>query len=314
MLSLYRQEPCGSSAVSFCQSSPESPHPSLETMKVQHKDRLNVRALGDRQECYITAMDITHDGRILLADSGNISIKLFNSDGQHLSSLVLSKMFSDISAMSNEEAVISFLTETPLLCLDIKGRIKLEKDIEGTSKAMYISCCQNRIAATYWEEPYSVKLIDINGHIYWSRSLTDEGHTLFKMPLFTTLYEDNGVFKVTIYDGMDLKLVILNGTNGNILELIKLDLRGEAGVINGPGGSPYICYYQMGETEIYAWEPSHGSRQILMSESHGLGSYPRLIKYCEPTNLTIVENYVLSERKHYIDTFSIISKLSRSNE
>ena len=109
-----------------------------------------------------------------------------------------------------------------------------------------------------------------------------------------------------IYDGMDLKLIILNGTNGNLLELIKLDLRGEAGVINGPGGSPYICYYQMGETEIYAWDPSHG-RQILVSESHGLGSYPRLIKYCEQTNLIIVENYVLSERKHYIDTFSIIS-------
>ena len=124
MLSLYRQEPCGSSTVSFCQSSPDSLLPSLKTMKVQHKDRLNVRTLSDRQECYITAMDITHDGRILLADSGNSSIKLFNTDGQHLSPLVLAKMFSDISAMSNEVAVIAFVTETPLLCLDIKGRIK----------------------------------------------------------------------------------------------------------------------------------------------------------------------------------------------
>ena len=65
-----------------------------------------------------------------------------------------------------------------------------------------ISCYQNRIVATYWDEPKSdsVKLIYINGHIYWSRSLTDKGHPLFKMPNNTSLYQDTGVFKIVIYD------------------------------------------------------------------------------------------------------------------
>ena len=40
----------------------------------------------------------------------------------------------------------------------------------------------------------------------------------------------------------------------------------------------------MSNTKIYALEPYHRSRRILISERHGLGPYPRFIKYCEPTN------------------------------
>ena len=100
-----------------------------------------------------------------------------------------------------------------------------------------ISCYQNRIVATYWDEPKSVKLIDIDGHIYWSRYLTDKGHPLFKMPNNTALYQDTGVFKIVIYDYQVFtknKLIILNGEDGSIVQDIKLERPGEAGVINGP--------------------------------------------------------------------------------
>ena len=177
-------------------SLPDNNLPSLETLRVQNKDRINIKTPGDIHDCGIIAMDITHDGRILLADYMNNSIKLFDKDGHHLASLVVANSPSDISAMSNGEAVVAFSTKTPLLRLNIKDCIKQDQNIENTSYAKYISCYQNETVATFLENPISVKLLDTKGHIYWSRSLTDKGRPLFQMPFYTSLYQDNGVYKI----------------------------------------------------------------------------------------------------------------------
>ena len=289
-------------------SSPDSNLPNLNTLRVQTRDRLNIKTPSDIYKCSITAMDITHDGRILLADQGNYRIKFFDKDGHYQASLVLANRPSDISAMSNDVAVVAFNFKSPLLRLNIKEHISIDKRIENTSNVNYISCCQNKIIAKYWDEPKSVKLLDINGHVYWSRSLTDKGKPLFKTPFYTSLYQDSGAYKITIYDRIDYKkeqLIILDGKDGSIVQCIKLSKPGVAGVINGPGGSPYMCYYQMSDTKIYAWEQHYNSRQILISERHGLGPYPRFIKYSEPTNQFIVW-YCSGESQNYIETFSIM--------
>ena len=91
--------------------------PSLEFMKVRHKNQFNVKAPDDFHKCFISAMDITHDDGILLADHANISIKVFDQDGAYHASLVLANSPSDISAMSNDVAVKAFKAETPLLSL-----------------------------------------------------------------------------------------------------------------------------------------------------------------------------------------------------
>ena len=312
MFSFYRVEPSGPGLTfSYGQSSSSSPFPSLENMKVRHKDRLNIKTPGDLFDCCITALALTLDGRILLTDYGNKNIKLFNKDGQHLASLAVENSPSDISTMSNVVAVVAFSTEAPLVCLNIKDCIEIEKSIEDTSKAMFISCCQNRIAAVFWEETKSVKLIDINGHIYWSRSLSDKGSPLFNIPFHTTMYQDKGKFKIIIYDCLlvakENKLIILNEADGSIVEFMDFSWPGEAGVINGPGGSPYICYYQMSGTKIHTWGSHYHSSQVLITENQGLGPNPRYIKYCEPSNEIIVGYSLLSESKNYIDTFTVFS-------
>ena len=88
---------------SYSQSLPDNNLPSLETLRVQNKDRLNIKTPGDIHDCGIIAMDITHDDRILLADYMNNSIKLLDKGGHHLASLVVANSPSDISAMSNGE-------------------------------------------------------------------------------------------------------------------------------------------------------------------------------------------------------------------
>ena len=91
--------------------------PSLESMKVRHKNQFNVKTSDNFHQCFISAMDITHDDRIRLVDHANISVKLFDQDGRYHVSLVLAFSPSDISAMSNGVAVVAFKAETPLLSL-----------------------------------------------------------------------------------------------------------------------------------------------------------------------------------------------------
>ena len=309
VLDCYSEEPSGPGMTFSCdQSSCSSPLPSLKTMTVRYKEQLNIKTPLDLFECSIVAMDVTADGRVLIIDHGNSKIKLFNASGQHLASLLIGMSPVDISAMDNTKAVVAFATETPLLCLNIEDCIEKEKNIKDTSNAMFISCCQNRIAVAFWEDQKSVKLIDMDGYIYWSRSLADIGHPLFKMPFYITMYQDKNRLKIFVYDRIVLKenrFIILNADDGSIVELLELSRPGEAGVINGSGGSSSICNYQMCNNTIYAWVSHYQSRKVLISETHGLGPYPRFIKYCEPTNEMFVGYSLLSERKKVIDIFSV---------
>ena len=309
VLDCFSKELSGPGTTFSCgPSSCSSSLPTLEIMTVRYKDQLNIKTPVDLFECSIVAMDVTDDGRVLLIDHGNSKIKLFNTSGQHLASLLIGLSPVDISAMDNTKAVVAFATETPLLCLNIEDCIEKEKNIKDTSNAMFISCCQNRIAVAFWEDQKSVKLIDIDGYIYWSRSLADTGHPLFKMPFYITMYQDKVRLKIFVYDRIVLKenrFIILNADDGSIVELMELLRPGEAGVINGPGGSPSICYYQMCNNTIYAWVTHYQSRQVLISEKHGLGPYPRFLKYCEPTNEIFVGYSLLSQRKKIIDILSV---------
>lgn len=68
-----------------------------------------VKLTDDKLECQILAIDVTPDGRILLADNTNKRIKIFNKDRKFQSSLTFNSQTgpSSVAVTNNEEAITS---------------------------------------------------------------------------------------------------------------------------------------------------------------------------------------------------------------
>ena len=76
-------------------------------VKLTRVDKINAKTHADKQSCFITDLDVTADGNILLADSYNSKIKLFSPSGHLLSSLKLDNEPRSVTVIDKTEAAVS---------------------------------------------------------------------------------------------------------------------------------------------------------------------------------------------------------------
>ena len=69
-----------------------------------------VNISGDSETCYITGLDVTVDGHLIVSDLSNEKVKLFSLDGELLSSLKLSERPRDVAVVDRSTAAVSIWT------------------------------------------------------------------------------------------------------------------------------------------------------------------------------------------------------------
>ena len=271
---------------------------ALTQLKGRKLKRYNVNLSDDREECWITGMAITNDGRRLLVDSNNYKVKLFSRDMQLLSSLSLSDRPWDIAVISDKEAVLT--TNESLVLLGISGS---KMSINDTTSVPYdvdgISKYGEKLAVTSSSpEPPSVKLIDKTGRVYWSVSTDDyRGQPLFNSLDFVTSDIERNT--VTVTDWGNHTLTVLNGDTGDV---IKRSVKHECprGVTTGPSGNIYVCYY-------ISWEVAEltgdlAEERIFLSQWDGLGRGPQVIAY-DKTSGQLITSY--SRESNSVDVWEL---------
>ena len=77
----------------------------LLPVKLTRTDNINVKLVDDEKDCLITALDMTVDGNILIAD--NYKTKLFSHSGKLLSFLKLRERPEYVSVINRSEAAVS---------------------------------------------------------------------------------------------------------------------------------------------------------------------------------------------------------------
>ena len=275
---------------------------ALTQLKGRKLRSYNVKLSGDSENCDITGMAITNDGRRLLVDNYNKKVKLFSRDMKLLSPLSLSDRPCDIAVLSDQEAVVT--TESwSLVLLDISGG---KMSINDTTRVSYyvkgISKYGEKLVVTsYSPNPPSVKLIDRTGRVYWSVSTDDQGQSLFSTPRYVNCDIERNT--VTVTDWGNNTLTVLNGDTGAIIKRRSVKDKSPQGVTTGPSGNIYVCY--CGTREVAVLTGDLSEERILLSQQDGLGDRPRVISYDKSCGQLITSYNWLGSDRNSVDVFGL---------
>ncbi|XP_060603977.1 uncharacterized protein LOC132756852 [Ruditapes philippinarum] len=90
----------------------------------------SVRIPGDKTTCHVTGSEILEDGRILLADYHNKSIKLFNKNCSYISHIVLTSRPNDIVVTGEKEVATSLIDESVIQIITVNTTLSLCRRID----------------------------------------------------------------------------------------------------------------------------------------------------------------------------------------
>ena len=172
----------------------------ISEIKAQKHTEYNIELRDDKDDCYITGLSITPDGRRLLADWRNSKIKMFSRDMKIISSLSLPDAPWDIAVSGDREAVVS--VGSKLFIVDVSDKqISIRRTVELFFEVHGIVTHKDKLVVTSRDpSPTSVKLVDPNGIVYWSTSTDQQGQQLFSWPEYVTCYDDESSSTVIVTD------------------------------------------------------------------------------------------------------------------
>lgn len=83
----------------------------------------SVRIPGDKTTCHVTGSKILNDGRIILADHNNKSIKLFNKNCNYIHHIALPSRPNDIVVIGENEIATSLIDESAIQIISVNDKL-----------------------------------------------------------------------------------------------------------------------------------------------------------------------------------------------
>ena len=264
-----------------------------------------VKLDGDTSTCWITGIAITNNGRILLVDRNNNTVKAFSASMELQSSLkfqlVDGKIF-DITIINDEEAVLNTDWNDHLLVLDISDdqlRIRRKYQLPFPCKILTTCKLNDKLVAVTDKQAFrAVKMFDLLGTVYWSVSEDlVEGQCPY-LYMYVAAYGDTETATVVVTDQEQNALLCLDGINGTITKKVQLKSKAPSGVTFDGDGNMYVC---MSDTQaIVALNADMSEEKTILTRKNKLGGRPQAIAYDSNTRRLFV-----SYPSDFIDIFQL---------
>ena len=185
-----------------------------------------VSTSDDKEICDICRIAEADNDIVLVSDNGNKSLKIFSYDNKLLSSV---PMHSPCYVTVTSETTALVSTDNHKLCyvdisdpssVTVQRSISLDYWIDGMITYL------DKLVVISWNEPKSVKMIDLNGQELWSVSKGPDNQQLFDNPYAVVINKMNDTDTVIVSDCGKESLTILSTSNGTLLKTI--DMKGKA--------------------------------------------------------------------------------------
>lgn len=140
----------------------------------------------DKTSCSVTGATFLADGRLLLVDNKNHTVKLFDQAIQLKSSLKLSNHPCDITALNNREAVVTLPDKKQLDFVIMDPDLRLNRTVH-TEHGCHGICVLERglLVTCYSHGIYGlVMLLDLDGRVKKRYERDFNGDSLFQGPFF----------------------------------------------------------------------------------------------------------------------------------
>ena len=258
----------------------------------------NVSTTDDKGTCTANRMAVADNDILLVSDHGNESLKLFSCDNKLLSSVPLHSSCYCVTVTSGTTAVVSTY-DNKLHYVDISdpSSATVQRSISLGYWVVGVASYHDKLVVTAWNEPKSVKMIDMNGQELWSVSKGPDNQQLFDKPRTIMLFYNpyavvinkmSDTDTVIVSDWGKELLTILSTSNGTLLKTI--DMKGKAPhglTVDNNGNIIVCCFYTR---EILIWSNDFTNSRILLAGQE-LRPYPCEIEYsCRASELFVAYN------------------------
>lgn len=301
---------------------------SLSHLTISHRESIFVKISCDDQSCHIDALDLTPDGRIVLVDTTNKRLKIFDHKGTCLSFYTFHELEigpTALSVLNNEEVIVSFhrqhsvetnlhIMATEANKLAVKHTIPVfGHRINGVASYKDNIFISGEVLGS--NEIRFVRLIDRDGQTIWNTNInrkslqdyrTGSPFSMVFPPLeyflpdcLSSFPSYNNRPALIMTDTANKRLLIVDGDTGDIVK----DFAGfDKDYIKGTTvgrGIVYVSFFN--RQEIVAMDDNLSSNKTLIR----LNWHPIRIKYDELYNQLLVSKAAFGEANNYIESFKV---------
>ena len=274
----------------------------IQKLRVSKLSQVFVRDKSAEYESNIYGMDI-RNGVLFIADFENKALKIVTLDNRLHTTMPFFNYPYDVAFINNMTAVITtgdhtihFLDMTNPLNPSIQRSTKLGFDVAG------LTVLGDNLIIVSWDEPPSIKMIDMEGNVVWCTSKDVKGKKLFEYPRSITTTVIDGETRVIVCEEHKDALILLDAKTGHFIKRINGKGKAPHGLSKDDDGNIYVCY--SGSDEIGVWSADLKRCRILLTDKQ-LQSSPQAVCFNSTANELIVAYF----DNDSIDRFKISCKL-----
>ena len=240
--------------------------------------KFNVSTPDDEGTCHVNGMAVADNDIVLVSDFGNKSLKIFSYDNKLLSSVPLHSSCYGVTVTSGTSTAIVSTYDNKLHYVDISdpSSATVQRSISLGYGVMDVTTYHDKLVVTAWNEPKSVKMIDMNGQELWSVSKGPDNQQLFDKPYAVVMNKMNDTDTVIVSDWGKELLIILSTSNGTLLKTINMKGKAPLGLTLDNNGNIIVCCFDT--REILIWSNDFTNSRILLAGQE-LRSDPCVIMY-----------------------------------
>ena len=270
----------------------------IDRIRAKKMSPLMINTADDKDTPSVYGMVATDNDILVVSDRNNKVLKVFSAD-KLLSSVKLSTYCYGVTVTEDKVAIVS-TRDKKLHFLDITKplSVSIQKSVPLNYLVVGITNYNGKLVVTTFDEPQSIKLINMDGQEVWSVSKGPDGQQLFSKPYDVVVQKIDGKDTVIVSDWGRQSLTLLDASNGELLKVVDMKGKNPHGMTVDNLGNNLVCNRKSSEVHVYA---SDVTKSAILLTKNDIQEYPITLAYNWST-CTLFVGY--SDNKE-IDRFKI---------
>ena len=282
---------------------------AVKSLKLKPLDKVNAKIPDDKEDCWMSAIDITADRNILLIDNANGRVKLFSPEGTLLSSLKPPEKPKDAAIINKSEAAISLERKQIIGIIDIadRGDISLKRIIKLGKFVSGLTAYDSNLIVTCAASPESsrlVQMIDMRGKLLWSTTLVSEDENLLDSAVFLTTCSGDDGDTVIITNEVKQTITVIDADTGKVVKVCNFTGKKPLGVTVDINGNVYVCHES---GAISVWSKGMKAETCVTTGSKYLKCPLAMAYNFKRSELVLTSDACSSEYCDFIHRFKILA-------
>ena len=247
--------------------------PGTETVDIDHirarkMSPLVINTADDEATPDVKGMVVTDNDILVVSDWYNKVLKVFSAD-KLLPSVKLSHYCFGVTVTEDKVAIVS-THDKKLHFLDITepSSVIIQKTLSLNYWVVGITTYNGKLVVTRFDEPQSVKLIDMDGHEVWSVSKGPDTQQLFAKPYDVVVQTTDGKDTVIVSDWGRESLTLLDASNGELLKVVDMKGKLPHGMTVDKFGNILVCYFLASEVHVYSSDFTKSAILLTKNDIH----------------------------------------------